>query len=267
MDYLAINKALWNQRTKIHIDSDFYDMKNFMAGRSSLKFVELDLLGDIHGKKILHLQCHFGQDSLSLARMGADVTGVDLSDEAIREARRIAAELGIQAEFVNCDLYDLHNHLEDHFDVVFTSYGTIGWLPDLDRWAAVVDRYLKPGGQFIMAEFHPVIWMYDPGFTHIEYSYFKEDPIIETEIGTYADKDAPIALDSVSWNHSISETLEALLQRGLLLRTFREYPFCTYDIFPDMVETGPGQYQVRGLEGKLPMVYAFKMEKPKSASL
>lgn len=261
MDYKAINKALWNQRTKIHIGSDFYDMKGFMKGQSSLKPVELELLGNVTGSSILHLQCHFGQDSLSLARMGAKVTGVDLSDEAIREARRIAGELGIDAHFVNCDLYDLPDHLEDEFDIVFTSYGTIGWLPDLDRWAAVVERYLKPGGRFIMAEFHPMIWMYDPGFTRIEYSYFKEEAIIETEIGTYADKDAPIALKSVSWNHSLSETLEALLGRGLSLKTFREFPFCTYDIFPDMVETAPGQYQVRGLEGKLPMLYAFSMEK------
>ena len=163
-DYLVKNKAAWNAKTAVHIDSDFYDMPAFMGGETSLKSLELGLLGDVKGKRILHLQCHFGQDSLSLARMGASVVGVDLSDAAIEKARELAAELQLDATFVNCDIYSLKEHLQGEFDLVFTSYGTIGWLPDLNRWAAIVEHYLKPGGSFVMVDFHPVVWMFDNHF-------------------------------------------------------------------------------------------------------
>ena len=261
MDYRSINKELWNARTRIHIDSDFYNMQKFIEGETSLPQIDRDTLGDLTGLKLLHLQCHFGQDTLSMARMGAKVTGVDLSDEAIGNARRIAEEIGIDAHFINCDLYDLPEHLDDSFDIVYTSYGTIGWLPDLDRWAAVVARYLKPGGRFVFFEFHPVVWMFDPQFQKIEYSYFKAEPIVETEQGTYADLSADIALQSVSWNHSIHETVGALLRQGLVLKNLVEYPHCTYNIFPDMIETAPGEFHLKGLEGMLPMVYSLEMTK------
>src|SRR5690606_20725019 len=119
---------------------------------------------NLKDKKVLHLQCHFGQDSISLARLGASVVGVDLSDKAIEQAQHIAQELNADARFICCDIYDLPKHLNEQFDIVFTSYGTIGWLPDLDKWASVIHHFLKPGGQFIFAEFHPVVWMFDNDF-------------------------------------------------------------------------------------------------------
>ncbi|RYZ82231.1 MAG: class I SAM-dependent methyltransferase, partial [Proteobacteria bacterium] len=130
-NYISLNKTLWNERTKHHLTSDFYDVDGFLNGNNPLNKIELELLGDLSGKSLLHLQCHFGQDTLSLARMGAHVTGVDLSDESIATARDFASKLSIEANFICCDLYELPQHLDGNFDVVFSSYGTIGWLPDL----------------------------------------------------------------------------------------------------------------------------------------
>ncbi|WP_370514489.1 class I SAM-dependent methyltransferase [Formosa sp. L2A11] len=132
-DYKAVNKDTWNAKTEAHLVSDFYDVEGFINGNSSLNAIELDLLGDVKGKKILHLQCHFGQDSLSLARLGAHVTGVDLSDVAIKNAKKLANTLELNTTFICCDLYELPNYLDDTFDIVYTSYGTIGWLPDIEQ--------------------------------------------------------------------------------------------------------------------------------------
>src|SRR3569833_2969415 len=170
-DYFEENKKLWNQRTTVHKDSSFYDVTSFLGGKSSLNEIELREIGDVKGIKILHLQCHFGMDSLSLARMGADVTGVDLSDAAIEEARKLNEELSLGAKFICCNVYELKNHLEEQFDIVFTSYGVIGWLPDLNKWAEIIGHFLKPGGFFYMAEFHPVVWMLDEDFKEVKYSY------------------------------------------------------------------------------------------------
>ena len=186
-NYIEINRQSWNSRIETHIKSEFYDLDSFLKGRSSLNDIELNLLGDIKGKNVLHLQCHFGQDTISLSRLGAEVTGVDFSDKAIESARQIAKETGSNAKFICCDIYDLPNHLDEKFDIVFTSYGTIGWLPDLDKWAKVIANFLKPNGQFVFVEFHPVVWMFDDDFEKIAYSYFNTGAIVETENGTYAD--------------------------------------------------------------------------------
>ncbi|MFN8246109.1 MAG: class I SAM-dependent methyltransferase [Ferruginibacter sp.] len=215
MDYQQINKDSWNKRTDAHWESGFYDVQGFLDGKSSLNDIELSLLGNIQGKKLLHLQCHFGQDTLSLGRMGADVTGVDLSDRAIARANELSGAAGIPAEFICCDLYDLPAHLHDTFDIVFSSYGTVGWLPDLDRWASLINRYLKPGGRFIFAEFHPVVWMFDNDFTTVQYNYFKDEAIVENESGTYANREAPISHQSVTWNHSLSELMGSLLKQNM----------------------------------------------------
>ena len=160
-DYLRLNRESWNNRLSHHLDSALYDLESFKAGRNSLDEVSLSCLGDIQGKRVLHLQCHFGQDTLSMARMGAKCTGIDLSDGAIAIARELNTELGLDAEFVECDVYSVPEKLEGDFDIVFSTYGTIGWLPDIQRWASIVAKYLKPGGNFHFAEFHPAIWMYD----------------------------------------------------------------------------------------------------------
>ncbi|HEY6063665.1 MAG TPA: class I SAM-dependent methyltransferase, partial [Chitinophagaceae bacterium] len=199
--YFEANKLLWNQRTVVHKDSSFYDVKGFKAGKNVLTPIELKEVGDVKGKKMLHLQCHFGMDSLNWARLGADVTGIDLSDVAIKEAKQLNGELGMNAKFICCNVYDLKQHLDEKFDIVFTSYGVIGWLPDLNKWAGIISHYLKPGGIFYIAEFHPVVWMFDDEFTHIKYHYDNREVIVTENEGTYTDRNASIKGKEYSWNH------------------------------------------------------------------
>lgn len=257
-DYLEKNKVSWNKRTQVHVDSDFYDNKSFINGRSSLNSIELDLLGDISGKKILHLQCHFGQDSISLSRMGAEVVGADLSDQAIEKGIDLAKATNQTTKFVCCDVYDLPNHLDEKFDIVFTSYGTIGWLPDMNKWANVIQHFLKPGGEFIFAEFHPVVWMFDDDFSKIGYNYFNVEPIRETESGTYADPDADITSEYVMWNHSLDEVLMSLLNAGLEIREMHEFDYSPYDCFRHTEEFESGKYRIKHMENKIPMVYSLR---------
>jgi 2-polyprenyl-3-methyl-5-hydroxy-6-metoxy-1,4-benzoquinol methylase len=260
-NYIELNRDSWNKRTEHHVTSEFYDLQGFLNGKNSLNKIELDLLGDIKGKSILHLQCHFGQDSLSLARMGATVTGVDLSDKAIEKAIQLNDQLELDAEFICCDIYDLKKHLDKKFDVVFSSYGTIGWLPDLDKWAEIVDHFMKPGGQFIFAEFHPVVWMFDDDFSFIQYNYFKEDPIIESNTGTYTDHEAQIEHTSVGWNHSLSEVVQALFRQSLKITNFKEYNYSPYNCLKGMEQVAEGKFQIKKFGNKLPLVYSLVITK------
>lgn len=257
-DYVTLNRAAWNLRTEAHVDSEFYDVAGFLGGKTSLPSIDQGLLGtDLHGKSLLHLQCHFGQDTLSIARLGAQVTGLDLSDRAIAAARDLAQKANLPAEFICCDLYQAPQHLTQQYDIVYTSYGTIGWLPDLDKWAAVIKHALKPGGKFIFVEFHPVVWTWDDDFTHFKYRYAKSAPIVEQQKGTYAERDAQINFTDVSWNHSLSEVIQALLDQGLRLQQFTEYDYSPYDCFNHTIEFAPGQYRIRHLGDKMPMTYSL----------
>ncbi len=259
--HFLANKELWNQRTAVHKDSSFYNLAGFKAGENVLNAIELNDLGDVEGKKLLHLQCHFGMDTLNWARLGAEVTGMDLSDAAIEEARKLNDELGMNAKFICCNLYDLKDHLNEKFDIVFTSYGTIGWLPDLNKWAAIVSHYLKPGGTFYIAEFHPVVWMFDDEFTHIQYYYENKEMIVTENYGTYTDRNANITGKEYSWNHSISEVLNALIQAGLQIELFNEFMYSPYPCFSKVVETEKGKWHIKGMEGKIPMVYSIRAVK------
>ena len=256
-DYLNINKATWNNKTDVHIASDFYDNEGFLNGKSTLQSIELDLIGDITGKKILHLQCHFGQDTMTFSRMGAKATGIDLSDRAIEKAREFAQQLNLDTTFICCDIYDLPNHLDEKFDIVFTSYGTIGWLPDLDKWANVVSHFLKPDGKFVFAEFHPVVWMYDDYFKEVHYSYFNVETITEDESGTYADRYSDIKAQTITWNHPTSEVLNALINSGLELKSFNEYDFSPYNCFKETEEFEPSKFRIKHLGNKIPMVFSI----------
>lgn len=256
-NYLAINRVSWNSRTDIHLKSAFYDLENFKKEKSSLNSIELDLLGDINGKTILHLQCHFGQDTISLSRLGAEVTGVDFSEKAIESAIQIAKETNSNTHFICCDIYDLPKYLDKQFDIVFTSYGVIGWLPDLDKWAKMISTFLKPNGKFVFVEFHPVIWMFDDNFNNIIYRYFKSEAIIELENGTYADKSADIKLDTITWNHGLTEVINNLIKYGLKINSFVEYDYSPYNCFNKCIEIESGKYRVAHLGNKIPMVYSI----------
>jgi SAM-dependent methyltransferase len=209
----------------------------------------------------LHLQCHFGQDSLSLARTGALVTGVDFSEPAIAKARELNLQLGLDADFVCCDVRETLQHVRTSFDIVYTSYGTIGWLPELESWAQVIAGALKPGGRLVFVEFHPVVWMFDNDLRTIRYAYHNDGPITEEENGSYADADAPVTTTTTTWNHSLSEVVGALLRAGMELQQFEEYNFSPYPIFKDMIEYQPGRFQIRAYQHRLPMVYALVARK------
>jgi SAM-dependent methyltransferase len=260
-EYLEINRKNWNDRVDAHLTSDFYDVEGFLKGKTSLNDIELALLGDLTGKKVLHLQCHFGQDSISLARMGADVTGVDLSDKAIATARGLANSTKSNAKFICCDLYDLPNHLDEQFDLIFTSYGTIGWLPDIDKWAKIVSQYLKLAGKFVFVEFHPVIWMYDDHFEKIQYRYFNDEAIIEDETGTYAQREADIHGQNITWNHGMGEVVNSLIQNGITIQSLKEYDYSPYNCFQKLVEVEPKKYRIEHFGDKMPMVYAIVGQK------
>ncbi|MEZ4740714.1 MAG: class I SAM-dependent methyltransferase [Flavobacteriales bacterium] len=256
------NRALWNERTKKHVVSPFYDVESFVAGRNSLTAIELELLGEVRGAHILHLQCHFGQDTLSLARMGAKVTGLDLSDVALNEARKLAERCGLQAEWVASNVIDHRPELDGRFDIVYTSYGTIGWLPDLKPWAANIRRYLKPGGRLVFVEFHPVVWMWDNAFSHVQYSYFNRERIVEVEDGSYADRGSGLELPSYTWNHSLGEVLSSLLAEGFRIECFEELDGSPHDCFANAVKGDDGLFRIIGMEGKLPMVYGLAATAP-----
>jgi SAM-dependent methyltransferase len=259
--YFEVNRQSWNNRVDTHLESAFYDVQGFLNGNSSLKEIELGLLGNIEGKTILHLQCHFGQDTISLSRLGAKAMGIDLSDEAIKAARQLALDADTDTEFICCNIYDLPEHLIRQFDIVFTSYGTIGWLPDLDKWASIISQFLKPGGKFIMAEFHPVVWMFDDNFEKVAYNYFNNGPIVETENGTYANKEAAITQQYVMWNHSTAEVLTALLINGLEINAFNEFDYSPYNCFSHTAEPEPGMYRIKHMDNKIPMVFSLLASK------
>jgi SAM-dependent methyltransferase len=256
-EYLQHNRDSWNKRLQSHLESDFYDMKGFLNGANSLRHIELELLGDIAGKSVLHLQCHFGQDTLSMSRMGAKTTGVDLSDLAIKKAKELNDTLSLDAEFICSDIYELDRHLDSQFDIVFSSYGTIGWLPDLKRWAKILNRFLKPGGKFVFVEFHPVVWMFDNDFKAIAYSYFNEEEIIETYTGTYADQNADFQTTTISWNHPLDEVLGNLLQAGLHIVQFKEYPYSPYNCFRGMQKIDNEKFTIKSLAKQIPMTYSL----------
>jgi 2-polyprenyl-3-methyl-5-hydroxy-6-metoxy-1,4-benzoquinol methylase len=260
-DYLNINQKLWDNKTKIHVESKFYDVEAFKKGKNSLNPIELELLGDVKEKSILHLQCHFGLDTMSLSRLGAKVTGVDLSPVAIAEANKLKNELNLDTKFIISDVYSIDEKLNSKFDVIYTSYGVIGWLPDLQKWAKLISHFLKPGGKLILIEFHPVVWMFSSDFTKIEYAYFNEETIIENSIGTYTDPNAPIEDQSVNWNHGLSEVFQALLNNGLHIDHFEEYNHSPYDCFQNTIKISEGKYQIKGLENKLPMLYSVVAQK------
>ena len=258
-DYFETNRGLWNGWAKIHVGSEFYDLEGFKSGKTSLDEIELEELGDVSGKSLLHLQCHFGLDTMSWARKGANVTGVDLSDEAISLARSISEELGIEARFINSNIYDLPNTLDQQFDIVFTSYGALCWLPDMNKWAEMVKRYLKPGGVFYMVDFHPFRTVLEDEGDRIANSYFYNVEPLSYEIrGNYADWEANFQHKAYEWQHPISEIVTVLISAGLQLEFLHEFPFSPYAGDSGTKEIEPGRYQLKKHPNTIPLTYSIR---------
>ncbi len=262
-EYFETNRKAWDLRLDVHKASEMYDLESFKKGRNSLTEIELKALGDqVSDKTLLHLQCHFGQDSLSWARMGAKVTGVDMSPKSIALARELNNELGLDATFVESNVLDLHNNLDGKFDIVFTSFGVTSWLPDLEKWASIIDHFLKPGGTFFIAEFHPTLYMFDFPTQKIEYNYFDSGQALEEEVtGTYTDRSANIKYKEYFWTHSLHETINPLVQKGLVVKEFLEYPYSPFNCFENMYEVEKGKYKFSNFKTSIPHTFSLKMEK------
>lgn len=260
-NWLNINRESWDERTKMHLDSDFYDVDGFKDGKDTLNDIEINLLGIIQSKRILHLQCHFGMDTFSLEKKGAIVTGVDFSPGAISSANKLKNEMGFSSEFICSNVYDLDLSDSHSFDSVFCSYGITGWLPNLDDWAKVISLHLNSGGTFVIVDFHPLLWMFDDDFKNIGYSYFNDKPYIETESGSYANRESGQELTSIWWSHSLSEITQALINNGFALETFEEYNYSPYNCFQNTIKIEKNKYRIKHLDSKIPMVYAMVYKK------
>ncbi len=267
--YKEANRLYWDGLVPIHFDSEFYDVAGFKAGTSTLKRVELEELGDVRGRSLLHLMCHFGLDTLSWARKGAAVTGVDFSARAIDSARALANECGIDAEFIESDVYDLPARLDDRFDIVFTSYGVLFWLPDVARWAEIVAKFLRPGGVFHMVEFHPAAGVFeqsdDTADLAVSRPYFTPDePLRIEDDGTYADREAKLEHRvTYSWPHPLGEIVTALVDAGLRIDFLHEFPFTVEEFFPSCAAQPDGTFRLTKHDGSVPLLYSIKATKPK----
>lgn len=259
--YFKINKETWNKKVAVHAKSEMYNLVEFRRGKTSLNSYELDALGDISGKSLLHLQCHFGQDTLSWSRMGAKCTGVDLSDEGIKLAKQLNEELSLDANFICCNVFDVNEYISAKFDVVFTSYGTIGWLDDLQKWATIIASRLKVGGTFFIAEFHPIVWMFDyqkEGIPMV-YKYSDKKVVYEEYTGTYADELDVMVSKEYTWNHGLGDVVTALTSAGLHIEYLKEFDESPYDVLPNLQKTANGMFVTK--DKLYPLIYTIKAMK------
>jgi SAM-dependent methyltransferase len=269
-EYMKANQGWWNEAAQVHAQGEHYQLKEFKEGMTKLHGLEREEVGDVNGKKLLHLQCHFGMDTLSWARLGAHVTGIDYAEKAITIAQSLSEELGLDTTFLCTDVYSLPDVLDapNSFDVVFTSYGAICWLPDLQPWGKIIAHYLKPGGFFYIADGHPFMWTIDEKAPDLKigYPYFSKDPLKDESTGTYAEQDAVLEHNTTyGWNHSLSEIFDALLSAGLTIDFFHEHPFCSWNCLPNIeMEEGPDRFlrfkdpQKREM---LPLLFSLKATK------
>ncbi len=266
-EYFRANRDLWNKWTELHVKSKFYDVEGFKRGRNTLHSIELNALGDVKDKNLLHLQCHFGMDTLSWARLGARVTGVDFSPRAIQTARDLSAEIRVPATFIEANIYDLPSMLHSEFDIVFTSYGTIYWLPDLQRWAAVIARFLKPGGVFFIADAHPFTGVFENEGPVTEclvrYPYFHEENPMRWETnGSYADSSANVHGVEFGWQHSMGDIVNSLIGAGLIIEDLSEYPFCVWRAFPFLEQDTSGMWRPAKDRVQVPLTFSIEARKP-----
>lgn len=260
-DYLEVNRQVWDNRVEVHLNSEMYDMEAFMNGKSSVPILDLQLLGDIRGKTILHLQCHFGMDTISLARLGAKIVGVDFSQTAILTAKELNKTLNQEVDFFCCDIYNISNVITQKFDIVYTSYGVINWLPDLQRWGKLISQLLIPNGKFIMVEFHPILWMFNETFDKIDYPYSRSTPYKQYE-KTYTENGNQIIGETITWNHGVSQPINGLSNNGLVIQKMNEYYYSPINLFGNMIEVKKDQFKLKGMEDKLPITYSIEAIKP-----
>ena len=248
------NLQSWENRTPVHIESRFYDNEKFKSTKYSLNHIERSILQDVSNKSMLHLQCHFGQDTLSWANLGAIATWVDFSPSAIKTAKELSDEINVPCRFLESNVLELN--LDEEFDIVFSSYGAIGWLPDLNKWGEVIAKHLKKGGTFLLVEIHPFVSLFEGN----DY-FFDKDMNIEKEKGSYTDGGENMNSEFYWWNHSLTEIFVALESNGLKLQSFEEYNYTPYPV-KGMVERDPGKYVLEDRKQQnLPYIFSLKATK------
>jgi SAM-dependent methyltransferase len=256
-----LNRAFWDERVPIHTASDFYDVEGFKAGREPLEDFELEELGHVSGRSLAHLQCHFGLDTLSWARHGARVTGLDFSAPAVEAARGLAAEIGVEADFVCADVYEAPAALGGRsFDIVYVNVGAINWLPDIRRWAGVVAELLHPEGVLYMKEAHPFSWVFGDDDLTVESDYFAHRNDYD-EPGTYTDPDAPTVHNRTEeWQHPLGEVVNALIGAGLTLELLGEHGHTAWRRWPFMEKDGSVYRMPKGTP-RLPLMCSLRARK------
>lgn len=257
------NLAFWNEVTPVHLQA--YGVERFLAGERWLPVQILDEVGDVTGKTLLHLQCHFGLDSLAWVREGAHVTGVDFSPLAIKAAQDLATKDNLPATFLCSDIYDLPTSLEGEFDIVFTSIGVLCWLPDLTRWAELIARCLKPGGFFYIMDGHPLLYTFDDdGQWRFELSYFHRDApyVWESDGDTdYMDPTYEVQSATYEWQWSLSDIINAVAGAGLRIDFLNEFEALSDPVYPEMKPREDGLYSFPGMPVPLPILFSLKASK------
>lgn len=260
-EYLEKNKSAWERKVEYDIVSEYYNVDGFLSGENALDQLEIAGLGEIKNKSILHLQCYFGLEALTLARMGASVTGLDFCNNAIEQANKLKDKAGLNAKFVCANVYDAPKVMDSQFDIIFASYGSICWLPDLTEWAENIYRLLKPGGSFFLIDFHPLLISFNLlRNKSVRFSYFnKENPLKFNRTGTYADLNAKIKTTEYNWNHSLSEVISNFTNQGMQIVEFKEYPFIPLDAFPNLKREIDGYNHVDN--DLYPILFSLKVRK------
>ncbi|HEY5978384.1 MAG TPA: class I SAM-dependent methyltransferase [Microlunatus sp.] len=267
-EYLALNRAMWDERAPAHAASPDYGVERYVCDPDHLSDVvtfDRPRLGDLTGLRGAHLQCHIGTDTLSLARLGATMTGLDFSTASIEQARALASATGTAIDYHVADVYDAVEVLgAESYDVVYTGIGVLCWLPDVARWAKVVAGLLKPGGRFFIREGHPVLWASDldrmDGSLVIDFPYFERtEPTIWDEPGTYVSTETEFAhTRSAEWNHGIGEILSAVLDAGLTITGFEEHRSVPWQAMPDMVAGDDGEFRLPERPDRMPLTYTLQ---------
>jgi SAM-dependent methyltransferase len=259
-NHLEINRAHWDELTELHLNSAFYKLALFRNGEIVLDPIVRNGLGDVSGRRLLHLQCHFGLDTLSLARMGADVTGIDFSPVAITAAKALAKETGLRTEFVEADVLDLPKTLVD-FDV-FASWGAIAWISDIDMWMRVSAAAVKPGGQLYLVEFHPAMLMLDDRtpvdapFT-ICYPYDSLTPHVEENRCDYATNTNFREHRSVTWLHGLARILNAAIDAGFVIGKFDEFDRVPWQGLPQLTKVDDHYWALPPSAPYFPLAFAL----------
>jgi SAM-dependent methyltransferase len=267
-DYRETNRAAWDERASAHAKSPDYHVSHFLNDPHFLSGVvrfDRPLLGDITGLRGIHLQCHIGTDTLSLARLGARMTGLDFSAASLEEARTLAAATGTEIEYVEADAYDAVKVLgRARFDLLYTGIGALCWLPDIERWADVVAGLLAPGGRLFIREGHPMLWTLDEkseGPLAVEHPYFqREEPYVDGDGGTYVETDRTFEhTTSYSWNHGLGEVVTALLTRGFTITGLAEHDSVPWDALPGRMTSLPtGEFRLADRPWRLAHSYTLQ---------